>query len=29
LNCEDIIYGVIDESLRKIEPIIVSFDREA
>ncbi|CDW78186.1 -like mg2+ transporter [Stylonychia lemnae] len=29
LNCEDLIYGIIDESLRKIEPIIVSFDREA
>jgi hypothetical protein len=29
LNCEDIIYGIVDESLRKIEPIVVSFDKEA
>eukprot|EP00347_Sterkiella_histriomuscorum_P022486 403338312 len=27
--CEDILYGIFDESMRKIEPIIVRFEREA
>ncbi|CDW84134.1 cora-domain-containing protein [Stylonychia lemnae] len=29
LNCEDILFGIIDESLRKIEPIILRFEIEA
>jgi len=29
LNCEDIIFGIIDESMRKIEPIILRFEHEA
>jgi hypothetical protein len=29
LLCEDILYGIMDESMRKIEPIIVRFEREA
>ena len=29
LNCEDIIYAIIDEALRKIEPVIIRCDREA
>lgn len=29
LECEDILFGMIDESMRKIEPIILRFEREA
>lgn len=29
LTCEDILFGIIDESMRKIEPIIIRFEREA
>eukprot|EP00347_Sterkiella_histriomuscorum_P022677 403337571 len=29
LQCEDILYGVIDDSIRKIEPIILRFEPEA
>ncbi|CDW75366.1 manganese resistance protein [Stylonychia lemnae] len=29
LNCEDILFGLIDESMRKIEPVIMRFEREA
>jgi len=29
LNCEDIIFGLLDEAMRKIEPVILRFEREA
>lgn len=29
LKCEDLLFAIIDESLRRIEPVIISFEKEA
>jgi hypothetical protein len=29
LTCDDIILAVLDESLRKVEPLVIGFEREA